>query len=483
MNHSSAAAFDAAIEHTPLVAILRGLTGAEALAVGQALVDAGVRLAEVPLNSPDPLATIALMAAHFGDRLLVGAGTVLQVEQVQALAAIGCRFCVSPNTNPAVIAAALEHGMEPVPGFATPSEAFAALAAGARYLKAFPAHEAAPRLSALAAVLPAQARLVAVGGFSADALPALWQAGVRAVGIGSDLYRPGRSADEVGVRARQWLQALRAVPASGVSLVCDAQTLVGESPLVLDDGRVAWVEPTAPALLHWNGEVCTRTPLAEAVWSLACDGQGLVGNGETHFVRIGADGSLATGPEVAVGAGCRLNDMVVDARGGLWAGSMHRGLLAGRGALFHAPSADAPVRCVAEGLGVANGMAFSADGQTLYVIDTLARTLLAYPADIEAGSLGEPWVITDFLGEPGKPDGMAMSPQGSLWVAMWGGGAVVELAANGAVQRRLAVPAPHVGSLCFAPDGRLFISTARARLSADALQRAPASGGLFVARP
>ncbi|PZU16755.1 MAG: hypothetical protein DI589_27005, partial [Shinella sp.] len=96
MNHSSAAAFDAAIEHTPLVAILRGLTGAEALAVGQALVDAGVRLAEVPLNSPDPLATIALMAAHFGDRLLVGAGTVLEVEQVQALAAIGCRFCVSP---------------------------------------------------------------------------------------------------------------------------------------------------------------------------------------------------------------------------------------------------------------------------------------------------------------------------------------------------------------------------------------------------
>ncbi|WP_295520453.1 2-dehydro-3-deoxy-6-phosphogalactonate aldolase [uncultured Stenotrophomonas sp.] len=483
MNTAHAAAFDAAIEHTPLVAILRGLTGTEALAVGQALVDAGVRMAEVPLNSPDPLATIALLAAHFGDRLWVGAGTVLEVAQVEALAATGCRFCVSPNTNPEVIAAARAHGMEPMPGFSTATEAFAALAAGARYLKAFPAHDSAPRLSALSAVLPAQARLVAVGGFTTDALPALWQAGVRAVGIGADLYRPGRAADEVGRRARHWLQALRAVPASGVRLTCDAGTLVGESPVVLDDGRVAWVEPTAPALLHWDGQACSRTPLSEPVWSLAVTPQGLVGNGETHFVRIADDGGLQPGPTIDVGAGCRLNDMTVDARGGLWAGSMHRGLLGGRGALFHAAAVDAPVRRVAEDLGVANGMVFSPEGDTLYVIDTLARTLLAYPADVAAGTLGEPRVVTDFLGEAGKPDGLALSPQGSLWVAMWGGACVLELAANGAVQRRLAVPAPHVGALCFAPDGRLFITTARARLGPDALQRAPGSGGLFIATP
>lgn len=483
MNHDSAAAFDAAIEQAPMVAILRGLTPGEALAVGQVLVDAGVRLAEVPLNSPDPLATIALLARHFGDRLQVGAGTVLQVEQVQALASIGCRFCVSPNTDPAVIAATRAHGMEPMPGFSTASEAFAALAAGARYLKAFPAHDAAPLLSALSVVLPAQARLVAVGGFTAAALPGLWQAGVRAVGIGSDLYRPGRAADDVGGRARHWMQALQALPASGVALACDAQAVVGESPVELDDGRIAWVEPTAPALLQWDGRACMRTALTEPVWSLVRDEQGLVGTGETHFVRVHADGGLVPGPEIDVGAGCRLNDMAVDARGGLWAGSMHRGLLGGRGALFHAASVDAPARRVADGLGVANGMVFSADGRTLYVIDTLARTLLAYPADVEAGRLDEPRVVTDFLGEPGKPDGLALSPQGSLWVAMWGGGSVLELAPNGAVRRRLAVPAPHVGSLCFGADGRLFITTARARLGDEALQRAPGSGGLFIAHP
>jgi sugar lactone lactonase YvrE len=138
---------------------------------------------------------------------------------------------------------------------------------------------------------------------------------------------------------------------------------------------------------------------------------------------------------------------------------------------------------VAHGLGVANGMAFSADETTLFVIDTLARTLLAYPADVVAGTLGEPKVVTDFLGVPGKPDGMAMARDGHLWVAMWGGHSVVELAANGAVLRTLAVPAPHVGSLCFAPDGRLFITTARARLGEQALAQWPGSGGLFAVQP
>lgn len=472
--------FDEILAQAPLVAILRGLHE-DAIEVVQALYDAGVRVAEVPLNSPDPFSTIAALVRHFEGRMLIGAGTVLRVDEVEKLAALGCAFCVSPNTDADVIRATVAHGMVSMPGFSTPSEAFAAIAAGARHLKAFPAHGAVPRLSALSAVLPKGVQLVAVGGVEANELPALRAAGVTAIGVGSDLYKPGRAPEEVGARARAWLDVLRHRPARA-ELVCNPQVLVGEAPR-WREGEVVWLEPTAPALLRWDGQQCARIPLAEPVWSLALhDGQ-WVGNGEAHFLAMTTDGTITPGPDIDLGAGCRLNDMTVDAKGGLWGGSMHRGLLSGKGALFHAPHPGRPARRVVEGLGVANGMAFSPDGRTLFVIDTLARTLLAYPADVAAGTLGEPKVVTDFLGVPGKPDGLAMSPQGRLWVAMWGGNAVVELADNGAVLRTIAVPAPHVGALCFAPDGRLFVSTARARLSPQALAAYPGSGGLFVIHP
>ncbi len=472
--------FDEVLAQAPLVAILRGLHE-DAIAVGEALYAAGVRVAEVPLNSPDPFTTIAALVRHFDGRMLIGAGTVLQVADVERLAALGCAFCVSPNTDADVIRATVAHGMVSMPGFSTPSEAFAAIAAGARHLKAFPAHGAVPRLSALSAVLPKGVQLVAVGGVEASELDALRAAGVTAIGVGSDLYKPGRDAADVGARARGWLEALRQRPPRA-ELVCNPQTLVGESPR-WREGEVVWLEPTAPALWRWDGRQCMRTPLAEPVWSLALHDGHWVGNSEGHFLSMSAEGVITPGPEIDLGPGCRLNDMTVDARGGLWAGSMHRGLLAGKGALFHTPDPAQPARRVAEGLGVANGMVFSADGNTLFVIDTLARTLLAYPADIAAGTLGEPKVVTDFLGVPGKPDGLAMSPQGRLWVAMWGGQAVVELAENGAVLRSVAIPAPHVGALCFAPDGRLFVSTARARLSLEVLAAFPGSGGLFVVTP
>jgi Entner-Doudoroff aldolase len=474
--------FDAFLEQAPLVAILRGLPGDDAIAVVQALFDAGVRLAEVPLNSPAPFDTIAALASHFAGRMLIGAGTVLDAGQVARLSQLGCAFIVSPNADAAVIAATVAHGMVALPGFATPSEAFSALSAGARHLKAFPAHGAAARLAALAAVLPAGVKVLAVGGVTPQDLGALWQAGVRGVGIGSDLYKPGRAAEEVGMRAATWIQTIGQRASFEACLVCNPQAMVGESPLVVG-GEVLWVDPTRPALLRWDGQQCSTTVLSEPVWALGLAKGELVGNGEEHFMRLDVDGSVHVGPQIEVGPGCRLNDLVVDALGGLWAGSMHRGLLAGRGALYYTPSIDQPARRVADGLGVANGMAFSQDGRTLFVIDTLSRTLLAYDADLERGVLGEPRVITDFLGIPGKPDGMAMSPDGRLWVAMWGGDAVIELAANGALLRSVAVPVHHVGSVCFGEDGRLFVTTARARLSPQALAEKPGSGGLFVIQP
>jgi sugar lactone lactonase YvrE len=169
--------------------------------------------------------------------------------------------------------------------------------------------------------------------------------------------------------------------------------------------------------------------------------------------------------------------MAVDDAGGVWAGAMHKGLLATRGVIYHAASlADRPIE-VAAGLGVPNGMAFSAERGTLYVIDTLSRTLLAYPV-IDHG-LGEPVIITDFMGVPGKPDGMTIGDDGSLWVAMWGGGCVVRIAAAGHTLQLVDIPAPHVSSLCLADEAILFVTTSRMRLSPEALDQHPASGGLF----
>ncbi len=470
----------------PVIAILRGLQPAHAIPVVEALWQAGIRIAEVPLNSPEPFDTVRRLAAHFGARMAIGAGTVLTVEEVDRLAEIGCGFCVSPNTDARVIEAAIRAGMTPIPGFATATEAFVAIAAGARMLKAFPAAGAAGKLAAMKVVLPKDVLLVAVGGVTPAEFPALRTAGADAFGIGSDLYRPGWSAAEVGARAQRLVAALRRGAAVAPRLLCNPQATIGESPIALGDGRgLLWVDPIAPRLLRFveSENTCHEMPLSAPVWSIEALPDGaLAGTGDAAFCTLDADrGALRFGPTVEVGAGCRLNDMTIDARGGLWAGSMHRGLLGGHGALFHAPSADAPARRVACGLGVANGMAFSADARTLYVIDTLARTLLAYPADIGAGALGEPVIVTDFLGVPGKPDGMAVAPDGALWVAMWGGGAVVRIAADGgALLESIAIPAPQVSSVCFDAAGRAFVTTSRARLSAEALAAFPSSGGVFA---
>jgi len=260
-------------------------------------------------------------------------------------------------------------------------------------------------------------------------------------------------------------------------LVCDAGAMIGESPL-WSRGELLWTDPLAPRLLRYSNETLTLVPTARPVWSLAAPEDGDVcGTLDGSFCSVDTSGVVRAGVAAPIDPGCRLNDMTLDPNGGLWAGVMHRGLLATRGAIFHAPALDEPPRAVASGLGVPNGMKFSSDGSKLYVIDTLARTLIAYPAD--GAALGEPVIVSDFPDIPGKPDGMALGPDGTFWVAMWGGGCVVQLAGDGAILQRVSVPAPHVSSLCFKTPDTLLVTTSRMRLSPRALADNPASGALF----
>ena len=196
----------------PVVAILRGLTPADAMSVAGVLVDAGIRLIEVPLNSPDPFTSIAAMQAAFGHEALIGAGTVLDLASVDRLAETGAKLMVTPNTNPAVIAHGIAAGLEVMPGFMTPSEAFAAIGAGARRLKLFPASTMSPAyLKALREVIDRKIALWAVGGTDATNLAAWLSAGAEGLGVGGALYRPGDDAAVVAAKAAtlvtSWLAA------------------------------------------------------------------------------------------------------------------------------------------------------------------------------------------------------------------------------------------------------------------------------------
>lgn len=263
-----------------------------------------------------------------------------------------------------------------------------------------------------------------------------------------------------------------------VRLVCDAGATIGESPAWLDD-CVRWTDPVSRRLLSVAHDGALQSiAMPSSLWSLAAIPDGtLAGALDDCFCAVDRSGQISAGPAATIDPGCRFNDMTVDPQGGLWVGMMHRGILATRGAIFHAASLLDRPRRVAHGLGVPNGMKLSADGRTLFVIDTLERTLLAYAVD--DGELREPTIVSDFLGLPGKPDGMTIAPDGSFWVAMWGGGCVVQLAGDGAFLRSIEVPAPHVSSLCFVTTNRLLVTTSRMRLSPQALRDRPGSGGLF----
>jgi len=206
---TSLAAFDAAFASCPLIAILRGVRPDEVVAIGEELVTAGFTLIEVPMNSPDPLDSVARLVAALGDRAMIGAGTVLTVDQVAAMRDAGGRMVISPNTNIDVIRASADAGLASLPGIATPSEALAALDAGATALKLFPAEAASPTiLKAMRAILPSDLRVLPVGGIVPEGMAPWRQAGAAGFGLGSALYKPGMAAGEVGARARAFVTAL-----------------------------------------------------------------------------------------------------------------------------------------------------------------------------------------------------------------------------------------------------------------------------------
>lgn len=194
----------------PLIAILRGVIPDEAVAIGQAVFEAGFRVIEVPLNSPTPLESISRLVAAFGDRARIGAGTVLTVAQVRDVAAAGGTLIVSPNANPDVIRATKTAGLWSAPGVATPTEGFAALDAGADMLKLFPAEQLGPSIvKAWRAVLPRDVPLVPVGGVTPENMPAFIAAGADGFGLGSVLYRPGMTAADVRKAADSFIAAWR----------------------------------------------------------------------------------------------------------------------------------------------------------------------------------------------------------------------------------------------------------------------------------
>ena len=198
------------LDQCPLVAIIRGVTPDDAEAIGDAIFESGIRIIEVPLNSPDPLKSIERLAKRFGERTLVGAGTVLNPDDVARVRDSGGRIIVSPDTNTEVIAAAAAAGLVASPGYFTPSEAFAAIRAGATALKLFPAEAASPAvLKAQLAVIPRHVPVLAVGGIKPDNMRPWLDAGASGFGLGGGLYQPGQTPEQTLAKARAYVEGLR----------------------------------------------------------------------------------------------------------------------------------------------------------------------------------------------------------------------------------------------------------------------------------
>ncbi len=204
------------LEQCPLVAILRGVQASEVESIGSALQRAGIRIVEVPLNSPSPLESIAILSRCFGSRMLIGAGTLTDPSQVGEVAAAGGRLIVTPHADTAIVRAAKQAGLFAAPGFFNPTEAFALLQAGADALKLFPAEVLGPpMLRAMRAVLPSSAIVIPVGGIGADQVEPWMAAGALGLGVGSSIYKPGDDAGIVEAKARALVAAVRAYKSEG----------------------------------------------------------------------------------------------------------------------------------------------------------------------------------------------------------------------------------------------------------------------------
>ena len=202
--------FDRYFAQCPLVAIIRGVTPPDAAGIAQALFDGGIRIIEVPLNSPDPFDSIRAIAASLGDRALIGAGTVIDLQDVERVKAAGGRMIVAPNTNAPIVSATVAAGLASLPGFFTPTEAFTALGCGATALKLFPAEAASPKVvKSLRAVLPKDVPLLVVGGVEPADVHDWMNAGANGFGLGGGLYKPGQSADDTLRKARAYVEALQ----------------------------------------------------------------------------------------------------------------------------------------------------------------------------------------------------------------------------------------------------------------------------------
>ena len=196
----------------PLIAILRGITPEEALRVAKVLIDAGFRIIEVPLNSPNPTESIRRMVHELGDQALFGAGTVTDPNSIAAIKAAGGRVIISPHLNLDIVKITKKSELFSIPGVATPSEAFGALAAGADALKLFPGEAIPPKvLKAIKVVLPAKTLLLPVGGINQENMADYWQAGAAGFGIGSNLYAPGRNVEEIALRAQELVAVMNRI--------------------------------------------------------------------------------------------------------------------------------------------------------------------------------------------------------------------------------------------------------------------------------
>ena len=206
---SASELFDRYFRQCPLIGIIRGVTADQALATARALYEGGIRIIEVPLNSPGPLKSISSIAGALGDDALVGAGTVLTVDDVEEVKQAGGRLVVSPNMNPEVIGATVAAAMVSCPGIFTPTEAFAALRAGATVIKLFPAEAASPKVvKAMCAILPTDTTLLIVGGVTPESMRGWLDAGANGFGLGGGLYKPGQSPEETLAKAKAYVEAL-----------------------------------------------------------------------------------------------------------------------------------------------------------------------------------------------------------------------------------------------------------------------------------